>query len=90
MRPIDNKPYGCDAILNYIRPKIKGASAILILIGQDTHNHDWIRAEVELANNDHIKIIVASIPGTIGSTTPILSNKIIIAFDPNSIKKALL
>ncbi|MGP8214839.1 MAG: TIR domain-containing protein [Bacteroidia bacterium] len=87
---VDNRHHGYDAVFNHIRPRIEGASAVLVLVGQDTHNHDWIRAEAELANSYNKKIIIAQIPGTTGGTPQILKNKTAIPFDPNSIKKALL
>ena len=87
---IDNRPLGYDTIFNHLRPKINGASAILVLLGRDTHNHDWIRAEVELANSYHKKLIVARIPDTNGGIPSILANKPIISLHPDSIRKALL
>jgi hypothetical protein len=48
----DKRIYGYDAIKTYLKRKIEGAAIILILIGDNTHNHDWIRVEVELAAGD--------------------------------------
>lgn len=86
----DKRQQGYNEIRNHIKPKIEGASAVVVLVGQDTHNHDWIKVEVELANSLNKKIIVARVPGTNGAIPPILNNKEVIAFDPNSIRKALL
>jgi len=87
---IDNRQHGYVAILNHLRPMINGASSVLVLIGRDTHNHDWIRAEVELSNSYHKQLIVARIPNTNGGIPSILVNRNVIAFHPDSIKKALL
>lgn len=85
----DKRPEGREAIRNHLRKKIEGASVIIVLIGRDTHNHDWITVEVELANSFHKKLIPVRIPGTTGAVPPILRNHSLVSFDPNSIKNQL-
>ena len=90
----DKRPEGADAIKQFLKNKIKGAAVVMVLIGQDTHNHDWIRAETELANSFNIKIICVRIPDakgniTTGAVPPILVNKPLITFQPESIKSAI-
>lgn len=85
----DKRIEGKEAIKNHIQNKIKGASVILVLIGQDTHNHDWIEAEVELANSFHKEIICVRVPHTKGAAPPLLSKKRLIGFDPNAIKRLI-
>jgi hypothetical protein len=52
---------GYNAIRNHIQPEVEGASAVLVLLGQDTQNHDWIRAGLELANSFKRQFIVSSL-----------------------------
>ncbi len=85
----DNRQKGVDAIKRHIQIKIQGAAVVLVLIGQDTHNHDWIRAEVELANSYHKKIFCVRLPNTNGALPPILSKYKLINFDPESIRKEI-
>lgn len=85
----DKRLEGKDAIKNQIKPKIQNCSVVFVLIGQDTHNHDWIRAEVELANSFVKSIICIRIPNTTGNLPPILSKYKTVTFDPDSIKRAL-
>jgi hypothetical protein len=85
----DNRHIGVDAIKRHIQSKIQGAAVVLVLIGQDTHNHDWIRAEVELANSFHKQILCVRIPNSNGAVPPILSIYKLINFDPDSIKDEL-
>lgn len=85
----DKRPEGKDAIKQHIKSKIQGASGIFVLIGKDTHNHDWIQAEVELANSFHKEIFCIRVPHTTGGVPPLLINKRIISFEPNAIKKLI-
>jgi hypothetical protein len=85
----DNRHIGVDAIKKHIRYKIEGAAVILILVGQDTHNHDWIKAEAELAHSFHKQIICVRIPNASGAVPLILKNYKVINFDPDTIKKTI-
>lgn len=86
----DNRHIGVEAIKKHIQSKIQGAAVVLVLIGQDTHNHDWIQAEVELANSFHKDIICARIPNSTGAVPPILRNHKLINFDPDSIRNVII
>lgn len=86
---VDKRHEGYDAINKYLKRKIEGSSTVLVLIGRDTHNHDWVRAEVELANSMHKSIIVSRIPNTSGAVPSILINHPVLPFDPSSIKGKL-
>lgn len=83
----DKRHEGKEAIKQHIKNKIRGAAVVLVLIGQDTHNHDWIKAEVELANSFHVKIVCVRIPNTTGSIPKLLAKYPLISFDPNAIRK---
>lgn len=85
----DKRQQGKEAVKHHIKSKIQGAAIILVLIGQNTHNHEWIEAEVELANIFHKEIICVRIPHTTGAVPPVLSNKRLISFDPEAIKKLI-
>lgn len=83
----DKRILGREAIKQHIKSKIQGASFILVLIGQNTHNHDWIEAEVELANSFHKTIICVRLPQSTGAVPDILKKYRLINFDPESIFK---
>lgn len=85
----DKRIEGHEAIRNYLRKKIEGAAAVLVLVGKDTHNHDWIRVEVELANSFQKPILCMRIPGTTGGIPQILKKYEETKFDPSVIKNAL-
>jgi len=85
----DKRHHGKKAIKQHIMNKIRGASIIIVLIGQDTHNHHWIEAEVELANSFHKRIICMRVPNTYGAVPQILKRYELINFDPDSLKRML-
>jgi hypothetical protein len=85
----DKRQLGKDAIKQHIKNKVQGATFVLVLIGQDTHNHAWIEAEVELANSFHKEIVCMRVPQTTGSVPSLLARKRVIAFDPDALKKIL-
>lgn len=85
----DNRILGQQAIKKHIKSKIEGAAFIFVLVGNDTHNHNWIAAEIELANSFHKEIICIRLPQSAGGVPDLLSNKKLIAFEPNAIKKAI-
>lgn len=85
----DKRQKGKEAVKQHIKSKIQGAAVILVLVGQDTHNHEWIEAEVELANSFNKEIICVRIPHTNGAVPSLLTNKRIISFDPEAIKKLI-
>lgn len=85
----DKRQLGKEAIKQHIKSKVQGAAFVLILIGNDTHNHAWIEAEAELANSFHKEIVCMRVPQTTGAAPSLLSRKRVIAFDPDSLKKIL-
>jgi len=84
---LDKRQEGRRAIKQHILDKIRGATVVLVLIGNDTHNHQWITDEVTFANSFHKKIICVRMPNTTGSVPEILKKYNIVNFDPQSIKK---
>ena len=85
----DKRHEGQQAIDNHIRKKIEGSAAVLVAVGDDTHNHDWIRREVELANNFNKQVIVTRLPGTTGAKPEILKKYEEVEFTPDAIQKKL-
>lgn len=85
----DKRQQGVEAIKKHIQEKIKGAAVIIVLVCNDTHNHDWIKAEVELANSFQKKILCVRVPNSIGAVPAILNKYKLVNFDPDTIKREL-
>lgn len=58
---------------------------MLVLIGDNTHNHDWIKWEVEVANSACKEVACMRIPNTTGSKPQILNNYLELQFHANQI-----
>lgn len=85
----DQRIKGENEIKNILKDKIKGCALLLILIGDNTHNHNWIKVEVELANSFKKKILCVRIPNSTGKKPQILNNYKEISLHSNEILKEL-
>jgi hypothetical protein len=85
----DVRQDGENAVENHLKPRIRGAAAVLLLLGKDTHNHGWVKYELSVATSLNKKIIVARIPGTTGAAPEGFGHLPVIALDPSAIKAAL-
>lgn len=85
----DVRPQGQSAIENHLKPKIRGASIVLCLVGQDTHNHDWVRYELAVATSLNKQVVLARIPGTSGPAPEGFRHLTMIPLNPESLAKYL-
>lgn len=76
-------------IQRYLNTKIRQASTIVVLIGNNTHNGPWVKHELEVANSQRKPIIPVRIPETNGGLPVIISNRDIISWDIDSLNDAL-
>ena len=85
----DVRPQGEPAIENHLKPKIRGAALVLCLVGQNTHNHDWVRFELAVATSMNKKILLARVPGTTGPAPEGFRHHPIGPLNPEALAKAL-
>jgi hypothetical protein len=85
----DCRQQGELAIKRELEAMIQGAGAVILLLGQNTHNHYWVSFEIELAIKKNKKCLVVRIPGTTGGKPKYLLTHTEIPFDVNKIKAAL-
>lgn len=85
----DVRHLGETAIENHLRPKIRGAAIVLCLVGQNTHNHDWVRYELAVATSLNKRIYLARINGTTGPAPEGFRHLSFIPLNPEAIAKAL-
>lgn len=86
----DYRTKGEQAIKSEILSMIQGSTAVIFLIGQNSHNHSWVDYESECAISKSKRILLVRIPGTTGNKPKALSNYSEIPMDVNKIKTALL
>lgn len=85
----DVRQHGSAAIRRHLSPKIQGASVVMVLIGNNTHNHEWIEYEVSHALSSRKLLVVVRLPHTTGAPPRALQGIGIIAMDPSAIGTAL-
>ena len=85
----DVRHHGGKAIKNHLSPKLRGASTVVVLVGDDTHNSSGVAYEVQHAKSQNKKIITVRIPDTKGGNPASLKDSDLVAFEPNAIKKAI-
>lgn len=85
----DVRQHGERAIKDHLRPYIRGSGVVLVLIGNDTHNHSWITYEIDVAHEMHKDLVLARIPGTTGAPPPNAGARPLVTWEPGALKKAL-
>lgn len=66
----DVRAGGWRAVKSYLSPLISQCNSIIVLIGNDTHNHQAISYEVQNARSAGLKVISVRIPNTTGAAPP--------------------
>ena len=66
---------GEDAIRAYLNGLIKECSAVLLLVGNNTHNGPWVKHEIAVALSLQKKITPIRIPDTTGGLPSILKKE---------------
>lgn len=85
----DVRQGGDAAIRAHLAPKLRGASAVLVLLGNDTHNHPWVEYEAQFAQSHHVRVLPVRIPGTSGAAPPNLRWQTEVSMNPAAIRAAL-
>lgn len=85
----DHRLWGRTGIRKHLSPKLRGASAVVVLVGNDTHNHHWVAYEAQHALSDRKKVVVARIRGTTGAVPEILRPLVEVPLDPTALRRAL-
>jgi hypothetical protein len=57
---------GESAIRNEVNRIVQECEAVLVVVGDDSHNAPWIDHEVELARSIPLPIVAVQLPGTTG------------------------
>lgn len=85
----DVRPQGEQAVKNHLSPKLKGCAAILVLVGDDTHDRPWVDYEVQHAKSHHKRLACVRIPKTRGAPPAAVRDEPPVTFEPGAIRHAL-
>jgi hypothetical protein len=76
-------------IRNILRKKINASQAILVLVGDNTHNRPWVDYEIHHAKCQMKKVIWTQIPETTGAPPKEIRKLPFIEFNIRSIRDAI-
>lgn len=76
-------------IVKALAKLIGQSSAILILIGNDTHNKPWVEWEYNYAQNNKLKVVLMQVPNSTGAPNPLFPKLPIQKFQLKSLKKMI-
>jgi hypothetical protein len=85
----DLRSLGKEAVRAHLSPLIRGASTVLLLVGNDTHNHDWISYEVAHARSLRKELVAIRLPNTTGALPQEAGGYSLVAFEPNAVRTAM-
>ena len=85
----DFRQGGDQAVRKHLSPRLTGAGAVVVLVGRDTHNHQWVDYEIQHALSQHKKVVAVRIPGTTGAAPMALRGYPEVVMDPTTIARAL-
>lgn len=84
----DVRQDGKKAIQRHLNPMIASCGAVIVLVGNNSHNHEWLDYEVHNARSAGKGIISVRLPNTAGGP-PVGVSCPSIGFNPKDIRAAL-
>jgi len=84
----DVRQDGKKAIQKYLNPLIDSSHAVIILVGNNSHNHPWLDYEIQNAKSAGKSIISVRLPNTTGGP-PTGAPYPNVRFNPQEIRTAL-
>jgi hypothetical protein len=85
----DLRQLGDTVIQNHLRERIRGSAVVLTLVGDDTHDREWVRKELAMATSLGKVVLLMGIPGTRGAAPEGFRHHAELPFDPSSLRAAL-
>jgi hypothetical protein len=85
----DVRKNGEAAVKAHLRSIMQSADAVLVLVGQDTHDRRWVDEEVHYCASASKLVVGARIPNTTGAAPPELRGRVLVPFSPEGIRDAL-
>ncbi|QDE84707.1 TIR domain-containing protein [Myxococcus xanthus] len=85
----DVRQGGISAIRAHLRPIMRSTDALLVLVGQDTHNRRWVDEEIHYCASSGKPIIVTRLPNSTGAAPPEMRGRQMVLFAPQYIRAAI-
>lgn len=87
-----NTAENTEYIKSLLRPKIKWAGSLIVMIGDNTNTSDWVQWEIEYANSLGKNIVGVYLPDYKGNEIPEALNDYadsVVDWNPNQMNRAL-
>lgn len=85
----DLRQEGAMSVRKYLSPLIQSAQAVVLLVGNNSHDRPWIDYEIQNARSAGKPLAVVRLPNSTGGP-PRTVPRADVAFDPASLRTALL
>lgn len=85
----DFRPEGHGAIRKEVNALLNGAGAMVVLVGDNSHNRPWLDHEASYMMSARKPVIVVRMPETSGAAPGVLRELPEVPFEPNAIARAL-
>lgn len=85
----DLRQKGEAAIRGHLVPLLAGAAALIVLVGNNSHNHEWVAYEVDVMQSARKPVLVVRIPGTQGAPPPSIRHLPVLAFEAEALRRAI-
>jgi hypothetical protein len=88
--PSDNSLKTKTEIEDLLKPLIDASNAILLLVGNDTHNKPWIEWEYNYAQNHKLKIALMQIPNSTGNKPKLVPEQEMFKMNLKNLRKIMI
>ena len=85
----DVRPLGDSAIRDHIARRLRPCTVLLVLVGDNSHNHPWLDYEVQFAKSHSLSVVVCRLPGTRGAAPSAIRGLTEVTFEPGALRRAL-
>lgn len=85
----DVRQHGTAAIWIHLRSRMRQCDGVLALVGDNSHNHDWVHQEVHYFASAGKPIACVRLPNTYGAAPPEIRGRSLYSFTPSSIRQAI-
>ncbi len=85
----DVRQEGASSVRRYLSPLIQASQAVVLLVGNNSHDRPWIDYEIQNARSSGKPLVVVRLPNTTGGPPRAVPNADV-AFDPTALRAALL
>jgi hypothetical protein len=85
----DMRLHGQTAVERHLKAKLEGAAALILLVGDNAHNHEWVAYEANFMLSARKPVVIVRLPDTRGAPPESVMSRPMVALEPEAIRRAL-